>query len=299
MTGEGTVGWGEVVRITAVRLSRGGVTNANQEARWLAEEVSGIASGALDSETDTPATAAAVARLDTLVERRCGGEPLQYVLGHWPFRTLDLMVDRRVLIPRPETEAVVERALSELDTLSAAHPGRSLVVVDLGTGSGAMALSIATERPAVTVIATDVSADALAVAAANLAGLGMAGHGVTLAHGSWFDALAETQAVPGELDLVVANPPYVAVGDALPPEVVDFEPSGALVAGAAGTEDLVAIIDGARHWLADGGVLVAECAPTQAAELVEHALVAGYSHAEMGKDLTGRDRMVVARWGGS
>ncbi len=298
MTGEDAVSWGEIARQAAQRLQRAGVDNAEREARWLVEEVSGITPGGFDVEADTPATTTAVARLDRLVERRCGGEPLQYVLGHWPFRTLDLMVDSRVLIPRPETEEVVERALAELDALLGGDR-RSAVVVDLGTGSGAIALSIACERPAARVVATDVSPDALAVAAANLAGVGMAGHGVTLVEGSWFEAFESTAAVtPGGVDLIVTNPPYVAADDPLPPEVADHEPHGALVPGPVGTEDLVAIIDGARGWLAPGGVLVAECAPTQARDLVEYALAAGYRRAEVGVDLAGRDRMVVAWWAG-
>ena len=136
---------------------------------------------------DDPLTEGAMARYDDMVARRAAGEPLQYVLGHWGFRHLDLMVNRRVLIPRPETEQVVEVALAELDRLG----GRDVptTVVDLGTGSGAIALAVATERVRTTVWATDASEAALAVARANLAGVGRAGARVTMVAGDWFGAL--------------------------------------------------------------------------------------------------------------
>src|SRR5688500_2404619 len=155
-----------------------------------------------------------------MVERRAAGEPLQYVLGAWGFRSLDLYVDRRVLIPRPETEQVVEVALAELRALGAAKP----LVVDLGTGSGAIALSIAPEVPTSQVWATDASPAALAVARANLAGIGRAAARVRLEHGSWFAALPKL--LQGRVDMVISNPPYVADGDTLPPEVADWEPAG-------------------------------------------------------------------------
>ena len=166
------------------------------------------------------------------MQRRAAGEPLQYVLGRWGFRQLDLLVDRRVLIPRPETEQVVEVALAELDRRRAS--GGRPVVVDLGTGSGAIALSVAAERPGVDVWATDASPDALAVAAANLAGLG--GWGATrvrLVQGSWWTALPSDLA--GRIDLAVTNPPYIAGG-----EMGDLDPGGHPVGaprGARGRPD--------------------------------------------------------------
>src|SRR5689334_12274015 len=146
-----------------------------------------------------------------MVDRRAAGEPLQYVLGSWGFRSLDVHVDRRVLIPRPETEVVVERALEVIDAVGAR------TVVDLGTGSGVIALSIAMERAAVTVWATDASPDALDVTRANLAGVGRPGTRVRVAQGEWFDALPRELA--GGVDVVVSNPPYVAESDVLPVEV--------------------------------------------------------------------------------
>ena len=220
-----------------------------------------------------------------MVERRAAGEPLQYVVGRWGFRTLDLLVDRRVLIPRPETEVVAEVAIAE-----ARRPGRAVTVVDLGTGSGAIALSVAAEVPAATVWGTDRSADALAVARANLAGLGRAAPRVRLAEGDWFAAL------PGDVraDVVVSNPPYVGASEALAPEVADWEPRDALVAGPAGTEALDRILADAVAWLRPGGVVVLEVAPHQAAGVAATAGGLGYG-VDVRPDLAGRDRVVVAR----
>jgi release factor glutamine methyltransferase len=213
------------------------------------------------------------------------------VLGHWGFRSLDLMVDRRVLIPRPETEQVVEVALAELDRLG----GREVptTVVDLGTGSGAIALSIATERVRATVWATDLSAAALEVARANLAGVGRAAARVTLVEGDWYSAL------PGELrgrvQLVVSNPPYVTTTVELPAEVADWEPSTALLAGDDGLDALRVVVAGAGGWLEPDGVLVCEISPEQAGAV--QALAAGhFAEARVEPDLAGRPRTLVARW---
>ena len=124
------------------------------QARWLLEEASGLDGARLLRELDSQAPPAAVARLESFVRRRLAGEPLQHVLGHWGFRSLDVVVDSRVLVPRPETEVVVSLALSQLDRLSALHTGPELLAVDLGTGSGVIALSLVVERHAVRVIAT-------------------------------------------------------------------------------------------------------------------------------------------------
>jgi release factor glutamine methyltransferase len=226
-------------------------------------------------------------RFADLVERRLDGEPLQYVLGSWGFRGLDLLVDRRVLIPRPETEWVVEQALTLL-------PAGAATVADLGTGSGAIALSIAQERwPDVRVVATDCSADAIDVARANLAGLGRRGTAVELHLGSWWSA------VPGELrgalDLVVSNPPYVAAGEELPAEVACWEPGTALVAGEAGTEALEIVLTGAAAWLRPGGWVVCEIGETQGRAASALAVDAGLVGVEVRPDLAGRHRMVLGR----
>ncbi len=227
-----------------------------------------------------------------MVERREAGEPVQYVLGHWAFRKLDLMVDRRVLIPRPETEVVVEVALQELARLEAAAP----IVVDLGTGSGAIALSLASEQSQVLAWATDISEDALAVASANLAGLGVQTVGrVQLVHGNWWDALPKR--LKGSVTLAVANPPYVAESELaqLPVEVSGWEPAAALVAGPTGLEALEAVVGGASTWLAESSALVAEIAPHQADQAKAMALRAGMSEALVRPDLARQPRVLVAR----
>ena len=165
-----------------------GLPTPEVDAWRLVEQASGAEGSELALVLDTPATQRGVAHFDAMLARRAEGEPLQYVLGEWGFRHLDLYVDRRVLIPRPETEVVVEYARrTELIVTPTSPAPRG--VVDLGTGSGAIALAVAFERPAVDVWGTDVSGAAIEVARANLAGLGRAGTRVQLRVGSWFDAL--------------------------------------------------------------------------------------------------------------
>ena len=296
-----TMSWLELARQTAERLAGGGVANATSEARWMVEQASGMDDGALAVEGELPATVGGVRRVDAMVARRCAGEPLQYVLGQWSFRSLDLMVDSRGLIPRPETEQVVQVVLDELESMATGQSGPAYqpTVVDLGTGSGAIALSIAVEHPTAVVIATDVSDDALGLAAANLAGVGMAGSRVRLASGSWFTALSASFAeLAGAIDIIVSNPPYVASGEVLPPEVADHEPVGALVAGPEGTEAVREVVLGARDWLRPGGAVIVELAPHQADVVAGLAADAGYHDVEVRCDLTGRQRMVMARWPG-
>ncbi|MFN8053067.1 MAG: peptide chain release factor N(5)-glutamine methyltransferase [Acidimicrobiales bacterium] len=262
------------------------------DARRIVEELSGHSGAELVLARNEPVTVGAVAAFDRMVARRAEGEPLQYVLGRWAFRTLDLAVDRRVLIPRPETESLVDLALAHVDRLAADRGREPVVVVDLGTGSGAVGLSIAAERTNTTVWATDRSADALSVARANLAGLGRAGTRVRLAEGSWFDALVEE--LVGVVDVVVSNPPYVMSGDPLPADVEEWEPAAALRSGDDGLDDLRAIVAGAPRWLRPGGALVVELDPRQAVEVETLAAAAGFAETATHADLTGRDRFVSA-----
>ncbi|MEJ7583873.1 MAG: peptide chain release factor N(5)-glutamine methyltransferase [Acidimicrobiales bacterium] len=264
---------------------------ADIDARRIVEEASGWEGAEHHGHLDDQATTGAVARFERMLARRLQGEPLQYVLGRWGFRGLDLVVDRRALIPRPETEQVVDHALAHLDRLP---NGPDRVVVDLGTGSGAIALSIAAERADVTVWGTDRSAEALAVARANLTGLGArAATRVRLAEGDWYRALPEELA--GTVDLVVANPPYVADGEDLPPIVADWEPIEALVAGPTGLEATATIVAGAPSWLAPHGALVMEIGATQKPAAVTLAHRAGFTDVEVRPDLAGHDRALVAR----
>jgi len=293
-TGE-ALPWRELLAEAEQRLAAAGFDSATSDARRLVEEVSGHVGPELTLALRDPATVRGVARFDQLLARRAGGEPLQYVLGSWDFRTIDLFVDRRVLIPRPETEVVAGVAIAELVRMrSGAAPGTPrLRAVDLGTGSGAIALSIAAECDGVDVWATDRSPDALAVARSNLAGLGRRGSRVQLAEGSWFGALDGE--LRGSIDLVVSNPPYVASNDDLPAEVADWEPAGALVAGPRGVEDLESLVDEAPVWLTSSGSLVLELAPHQASAIAARASSAGFAQVEVVRDLVGRERAVLAR----
>jgi release factor glutamine methyltransferase len=291
-----TITWRELLAEAEASLTDAGVAGPALEARRLVEEVSGLDGADYVVGLDDPASRLGVARMDRLVARRVAGEPLQYVLGSWGFRGLDLLVDPRVLIPRPETEVVVTAAIDVLDRQREVHraAGREerQRVVDLGTGSGAIALALAAERDTVEVWATDVSPAALEVATANLAGLGRPAARVHLAPGSWFEAVPAELA--GRVDLVVSNPPYVAERDELPAEVAVWEPSGALIAGPTGREALEHLIAAAPQWLDAEGALVLELAPNQSAVLVAAAREAGFDRVELRADLAGRDRVLVA-----
>ncbi|HZQ85388.1 MAG TPA: peptide chain release factor N(5)-glutamine methyltransferase [Acidimicrobiales bacterium] len=277
--------WGDVRRAVERELG------SADDARRIVEEACGADWATRLAE---PVSERAAGYVQRMVERRRNGEPLQYAVGRWGFRHLDLFVDSRVLIPRPETEVVAGVALEQLITL-----GRDPTVVDLGTGSGAIALSIAHEVPDAHVWATDVSGDALAVARANLVGLGgRAAPRVRLVEGSWFDALPSE--LRGRVQLIVSNPPYVAeheVAD-LPPEVARWEPMSALVAGPTGLEDVEHLVAEAPAWLARPGALVVEIAPHQSDAAAALARDAGFTEVSVRPDLAGRARALVGRMKG-
>jgi release factor glutamine methyltransferase len=267
------------------------VLGERPQARWICETACGLDGDEFLAELDEPATERMVAQLDAMVARYRAGEPLAYVMGHWSFRTIELMVDRRVLIPRPETEMVAGRAL-EL-ARGVADQRR---VVDLGTGSGAIGLSLAAELPIMgtEVWLTDYSTDAVDVARANAIGLGRAAANVRVSHGSWFDALPVD--VRGEIDVVVSNPPYIADGDPEVAEsVLEYEPHTALFAGDDGLDDVRTIARDARDWLRSGGWLVMEIGYRQGDAV--KALLEGFGYADVAiaNDLTGRPRIAEAR----
>lgn len=294
-----TLPWRQLRDESLARLRAAGVEDPEGELRWIVERASGRSPAEQTAALDEPTTVREVRYVDQMVARRAAGEPLQYVLGQWSFRTLDLLVDRRVLIPRPETEVVAGLALDALAAWDRRHAGEGAggpravpVAVDLGTGSGAIALSLAAERwPHVEVWATDESPDALAVARANLAGLGRRAGVVRLVEGDWFAALPDE--LRGRVDVIVSNPPYVAERDPLPPEVADWEPASALLAGPDGLDDVRRIVAEAPHWLAPHGVLVVEIGETQGDAVVALAAAAGFGHATIEPDLAGRPRALV------
>ena len=235
----------------------------------------------LQAHDDERIDAATITRYEALLARRVQGEPLAYLTGEREFWSLPLAVTPDVLIPRPETELAVERCLA----LRGADPA---AVADLGTGSGAIALALAVERPQWRILATDCAAGALQVARANAQRLGV--QNVQFLQSDWFAAL------PGrEFDLIVSNPPYVAAADpAL--HALRYEPAVALSPGASGMEALRRIVQQATAHLLPGGWLVLEHGAAQAAELA-HALVgAGYARVRCHPDLAGFDRVTEAQW---
>jgi release factor glutamine methyltransferase len=284
MSDDATVSWRELWAETAAAVGD------RAQARWLCE----VASGSTDGDEflarlDEPATVRMVSHLDAMLARLRQGEPLQYVLGEWTFRHITLAIDRRVLIPRPETELVAEVALEKASAL-----GPTRVVADLGTGSGAIGLSLAHELPraGTTVWITDVSDDALDVARANIAGIGPAGVNVRTASGSWLDALP----VDVRCDVIVSNPPYVAIGSSdLEASVGDWEPHRALFAGADGLDDLRRIVPAAPGRLRDGGWIVLEIGADQGAAVAALLRDAGFVDVEIRPDLAGLDRIALGR----
>ena len=261
-----------------------------REARWLCEDAAGADAAEFDLLLDEPVTMRMGIALRNMVARRASGEPLQYVLGHWSFRRLDVMVDPRVLIPRPETERLVDLALDTLLVMDAPR-----IVADLGTGSGAIALSLATELPleGTTVLATDVSTDALDVARANLAGIGRAAVNVSLWAGDWCAALPD--AYRGAIDVIVANPPYIAAGDpSVEAIVVEHEPHTALFSGADGLDAIRSIVAQAPDWLSARGRLLLEIGHEQGNAVRAMLVGTGWRDVEVHADLTGRDRYVTA-----
>ena len=255
-----------------------------REARWLVEEF--MPGG--DAE--------AILALRLAAQRRLDGEPLQYIIGHWPFRELDLDVDPRVLIPRPETEGLVDVALGELARSGVVAP----TILDMGCGSGAIGLALVHELAergvAATLVALDESADALAVAKRNA--LKHRLNSVSFVHSSWFDDLDPS--FRGHVDLIVANPPYVGVDefDDLDP-VLRYEPRGALIADdssdGVGLADLEVIISGAPQWLSNAGTLICEHGDRQRTAVLERARRAGFRDVRDLDDLAGSPRVLVAR----
>lgn len=276
---------GDALAHATARLAEAGIESARLEAELLlAKACDDCARALLYAELDRELSDEQIAAFDANITRRESREPLAYVLGEWGFRRLTLKTDRRALIPRPETEVVVERALDHIRDVEEPN------VLDVGTGTGAIALAIADEAPAARVTAVDVSPDALALARENLELTGVNGR-VRLVEHDLTSGLGD-----GDFDLVVSNPPYVE-RDELPtlqPEVRDWEPHLALVASGA-TESLA---EAARDALRPGGWLVLETA-AGAGERVERLLSElGFDEVRITPDLAGRDRVAEGRWNG-
>ncbi|MCS7008056.1 MAG: peptide chain release factor N(5)-glutamine methyltransferase [Thermoleophilia bacterium] len=269
----------EVVDAVAADLRAAGCATPRVDAELLVGHVLGLTRSELLLAREQELDERERARVEELAARRARREPLAYVLGEWGFRRLTLAVDRRVLVPRPETEIVVERCLALLAGREAPR------VLDVGTGSGAIALAIADEHPGARVTGLDVSTDALRVAEENARRAGLR---LELLEHDLFRGLPR-----GPWDLIVANPPYVEPEEleGLEPEVRDWEPRVALVASGA-TE---AIARAARGALAPGGALVLECADGAASRVAETLRGLGYVDVAVTPDLVGRERVVEGR----
>lgn len=274
----------EIIKRTADFLEARGVENARLNAEHLVGQALGLKRMQLYLQFEKPLGELELERIRPLVRRRGLREPLQHIVGEVEFAGLRLRSDRRALVPRPETEYLTEILLSRLPEAA------PLRVLDLGTGTGAIALSLAAARPAWQVSASDLSADALALARENAAALGLTDR-VTFLEGSWFGALPPE----ARFDLIVSNPPYLAAAEVAEaaPEVREYDPRMALVSDDEGLADLRALIHGALSRLGPGGVLALETGPAQHAALTAVARTAGWTEIESLRDLTGRDRFLL------
>ena len=274
----------EIIKKTTDFLAAKGVESARLIAETLIGHALGLKRMQLYLQFERPLSEADLEKIRPLVRRRGQREPLQYIVGETDFHGVKLKVDRRALIPRPETEWLVELAAGACTTA----PAR---VLDLGTGSGAIALALAKSFPEAVVVAVDFSEEALTLARENAQAGGFDGR-VTCVRSDWMAQLP----ADAPFDLIVANPPYLTAEETAQtaPEVRNHEPLAALTAAANGLADLRTIIADAPRFLTAGGVLALETGIAQHAELVPLAGAAGFSRVESRRDLTGRDRFVLA-----
>ena len=272
----------EVLDKTTQFFAQRGVPQPRLQAELLIAHALGCKRLDLYLRFDSPLQDAALERLRLMVRRRAAREPLQYIVGSTPFHELNLRTDRRALIPRPETEELVEHILKRL-------PDAPRRVLDLGTGTGAIALALSRAVPGAAVLAVDASPDALALARENAALNGLEDR-VEFSLGNWFDSVA------GTFDVIVSNPPYLSDTelDAAEDEVREHEPRAALVAAEDGLADLAHIVRHALPYLADRGLLALETGVAHHAALSQLATECGYTRSEGLRDLSGRDRFFFA-----
>ncbi|MBL9202134.1 MAG: peptide chain release factor N(5)-glutamine methyltransferase [Opitutaceae bacterium] len=274
----------EIIKRTTEFLTGKGVDSPRLNAELLIGHALARTRMQLYMEFERPLAEAELGKIRPLVRRRGQREPLQYIVGEVEFHGLKLKVDKRALIPRPETELLVAHVIA---FCAASSPSR---ILDLGTGSGAIAIALAAMLPAAVVTAVDVSAEALTLARENASANGV-GERVGFLESDWFTAvLAE------KFDLIVANPPYLSAEETATtaPEVRGHEPAVALTSPGGGLDHLARIIAESPRVLAPGGLLALETGIAQHARLGELAAAAGYTRTESRQDLTGRDRFVFA-----
>jgi release factor glutamine methyltransferase len=275
----------EVIKKTADFFEGKGIASARLNAELLVGHALGLKRMQLYLQFERTVTEPELDAIRLLVRRRGQHEPLQHIVGSVEFSGLKLKIDRRALIPRPETERLVEILM---ERCAAPAPAR---VLDLGTGSGAIALALAEAWPAAIFTAADLSGEALALAGENAAAGAHAGR-ISLVRSDWFAGLA-----PGSrFDLIVANPPYLSAEETAQaaPEVRSYEPALALTAGEAGLAALREIVRAAPGYLEAGGLLALETGPSHHAALLALATEHGFKKTESLPDLAGRDRFVLA-----
>ena len=279
---------GEMIDEARRLLEQAGIESAGQEAFWIVEHVLRLPVHHMVTDRERLLSPVELAAARGLVMRRAGREPLQYILGTQEFCGLEFHVDRAVLIPRPETELLVEYAAQRIPA------ERKAIIVDVCTGSGCIAVAIARKRPHARVIATDLSIPSLAVARQN-AVYHAVGERITWLEGDLLGAMAG-QGLEGQVDLIISNPPYIAEADwaTLQPEVRLFEPRGALVAGPQGTELHERLLHESGRYLSPGGALILEIGAGQARALrriVEQT--PGYKFHRLIYDEAGLERVVI------
>lgn len=271
------------LKTATARLAAAGIEDARDEARALLRHALGLDAAGMLARGAEALSEEEAACFDALIVRRAAREPLSQIIGSVGFWTLDLIVTRDVLTPRSDTETVVEAALACLPDRAA--PWR---ILDIATGSGAIALALLSELPNASAIATDISAAALEIAKANAARNGLSGR-IAFHQTSWADGL------DGPFDLLVSNPPYIApdVIDTLAPEVRDFEPRLALDGGRDGLEPYPHLLREVRRLLVPGGHAFLEIGYDQGAAALALAGAAGFEAARVLTDLAGRDRVLA------
>jgi release factor glutamine methyltransferase len=277
----------DILKKTTDFFASKGVDHPRLNAELLLGHALGLKRMDLYLQFERPLTEQDLEKIRPLVRRRVQREPLQYILGETEFCGLRLRVDRRALIPRPETELLVEKIIA---LLSSAAPAE---ILDLGTGSGAIALALSRAFPSARVTAVDSSEACLALAGENATAAGLMER-VHLVQSDWFSAFPSGQV----FDLIVANPPYLSPAEVAEttPEVRGFEPTTALAPkdGLDGLEDLRRIIAAAPPFLRAGGLLALETGPAQHTELLALTTTAGFVRSSSEQDLTERDRFVFA-----
>jgi release factor glutamine methyltransferase len=274
-----------VVEGIATKLQRAGRDECEIKARWLINHVTGVPFGDITTKGIQPMIREQWDALGKFLERVIAGEPIQYVVGNADFMGRIFQCDKRALIPRPETEELVEAVLAVANRATAQR------IIDVGTGTGCIALTLALELPNAEVIATDISADALALARENATAHGQESR-VTFRQADLLDGLESQSA-----DIIVSNPPYIAEVEAasLAPEIREHEPHSALFAGADGLTVIRRLVDQSRAVLRPGGWLFMEIGENQGVSVPKILEAVGFTEIEVRKDLAGHDRIAQGR----